>query len=82
MLTAKENFLKFQPNAADELKAHREDSWLTVSAIYAISEMVYAGATAEQLQGARQFVRTLQNLWDKGEPAVKLPVQSLKTFNE
>ena len=80
MLSPKDNYLKFQPTSSEELKAHREDQWLTVSLTYTLSEMVHLGATAEQLQGARTFIHVLQNMWDRGSPPLKLPVKSLETF--
>jgi hypothetical protein len=80
-LSPKTNFIRFQANAAEDLKIMRESAGFTVGAVYALAEMANLGATQEQLLGARNFIHILQNLWDKGEPATKLPVTRLETYD-
>ena len=76
----KSNFQTFHPAQSDELKKHREDSWLTVAFAYSLAEMANLGATAEQMNGARNFIHVLQNLWEKAEQERKLPIQRLETY--
>ena len=76
----KSNFQFFHATQSDELKKHREDAWLTVAFAYSLAEMANLGATAEQMNGARNFIHVLQNLWEKGEPERKLPVQRLESY--
>lgn len=66
---------------ADELKSHREDGWLKISSVFAISQMAYDGATTEQLAGARMCMSTLLNLWESDTPEKRLPTQTLSTFD-
>jgi hypothetical protein len=77
----KHNFQAFQPEASEALKSQRESSWLTVSMTYALAEMASLGATTEQLNGARNFIQVLQNLWEKGEQQKRLPISSLETYD-
>lgn len=79
-LSPKHNFITFQPNVATALQELRESPALTVSMTYALAEMANLGATTEQLNGARNFIHTLQNLWDKGQVQQALPVKKLDTY--
>lgn len=80
-LSPKQNFISWQPTAASELQKFRESGWLTVAMTYALAEMTNLGATTEQLNGARNFIHVLQNLWEKAEPAKRLPVSRLETYD-
>jgi len=64
----------------EELQAHREDAWLKVAFSYSLAEMANLGATTEQLSGARNLIQVFQNLWEKGEPERRLPVQTLESY--
>jgi hypothetical protein len=61
----------------EELKSHREDYWLKTSFAFALAEMAFNGATEQQLAGARAFISTFQNLWEKNISAPKLPIKTL-----
>lgn len=78
----KQNFLAWQQVAATELQNNRETGWFTIAMTYALAEMASLGATTEQLNGARNFIRVLQNLWDKGETYKRLPVSRLETYED
>jgi hypothetical protein len=67
--------------SAEELKAHREDAWLKTSLAFAVGELAFRGATAEQLYGARQLIHTLQNLWEGETKQAQMPRQSLGTYD-
>lgn len=67
--------------SAEELKAHREDAWLKTSLAFAVGELAYRGASAEQLYGARQLIHTLQNLWELDAKQSVLPKQTLGTYD-
>lgn len=79
--TPKQNFLTWQKAHAEALQQNREQGWLTVSFAYALAEMANLGATTEQMNGARNFVRVFQNLWDQGETYKRLPVSRLETYD-
>ena len=66
---------------SEELKAHREDSWMKIGFSFSISEMAFSGASEAELSGARKFISTFQNLWEKGLEPVKLPVKTLSADN-
>jgi hypothetical protein len=77
----KQTFLGWEKHASENLQARREDTWLTVSITYALAELAYSGASAEQLAGARHFITVLQNLWEKTPEPSKMPAQTLKSFD-
>jgi hypothetical protein len=79
-LSPKQNFQLFQKAHAEELQKIRESGALTVSMTYALAEMANLGGTTEQMNGARNFIHVLQNLWEKTEPAKRLPVSRLETY--
>lgn len=79
-LSPKQNFILFQKPHAEKLQALRESPELTVAMTYALAEMANLGATQEQMNGARNFIHVLQNLWEKTEPAKALPIQRLETY--
>jgi len=80
-ISPKRNFLTFQKGHAAELQNHRESSWFTVAATYALAEMACRNATAEQLNGARNFITVFQNLWEEDKDKGKLPVKSLQSYD-
>jgi hypothetical protein len=80
-LSPKTNFLLYAKPAAEELQKQRESSWLTVSLTYALAQMAHEGHSKEELLGAREFINTLQNLWEPVPKDVKLPAQTLPSFD-
>lgn len=76
-LSPKIEFQTTLTSVADELQSHREDRWFKLACCMAISEMAFNGASQEQLLGARNFIHTLQNLWEKEQGRPQLPRKSL-----
>ena len=71
----KSQFLLYQTGHAAKLQENREQSWLTTSFTYTLAQMAHNGASAEKLAGAREFVKELQELWEKPDKDKKLPVK-------
>lgn len=71
----RDQFQRHEQEAAAELQKNREQQWLTLGFTFSISQMVFMGATAEQLMGARMFITEFQNLWEKPEKDQKFPVR-------
>jgi hypothetical protein len=62
---------------AKELQAHRQDQWLLIGFSFTLSEMAFNGATESQLAGARHFIETFQNLWEKDEARENAPTKRI-----
>lgn len=62
---------------AQELQAHRQDSWMKIGFAFTLSQMAFNGSSDQSLAGAREFIRTFQNLWEPEMKPVQLPVKSL-----
>jgi hypothetical protein len=78
----KQNFITLHPAAALELQTNREAAWLKIALSYAVAEMAHRGASQGKMEGARDLIETLQNLWDKGEEIPRLPVQRLESYDK
>jgi hypothetical protein len=80
-LNPKQAFNRFFPKVADELKSIRESEVIVLGLSFSLAEMANLGATAEQVNGARNLIHIFQNLWDKGDRPVGLPVVRLETYD-
>lgn len=78
----KEDFKKLEPEVAKELQAQSKSKWLHIAATFSLSDLVFSGATSEQLKGANMFVNRLLNLAETNEPPLKFPQKTLEEITE
>lgn len=73
----------FQQNeaASNGLQEHRLDGWLTTGFAFTLSQMAFSGSSDAEISGAREFIRTFQNLWEKEMEPVRLPARTLSQDN-
>ncbi len=69
----------FQENQAiaEELQAHRQDNWMRIGFAFTLSKMAFDGASEQAIHGARVFISTFQNLWEKELTPSQLPKKEL-----